>query len=223
MTKVVAVIAAHSDDEALGCGGTIARHIAEGDQVHAIFLTDGVSSRSDVDLSELRKRKQAAEVAHKILGLHSVHYLENPDNRLDSLPLLDIVQQLESVVHPLSPEVIYTHHYGDLNIDHRITHEAVMTACRPLPGSTTKEIYAFEIMSSSEWNSPGKSSFCPQYYVDISPYLELKLKALEAYALEMRDAPHSRSIQHIQALAIHRGHSAGVASAEAFMLMRSLR
>lgn len=223
MSKSVLVVAAHTDDEALGCGGTIARHVAEGDTVHAVFLADGVTSRSESNSDELRRREKAAKDAHAILGIQSMHYLGFPDNRLDSVPLLDIVQLLEARIRALRPNVIYTHHHGDLNVDHRITNQAVLTACRPLPESSVREIYTFEVMSSTEWSCTSQPSFLPQLYVDVSDYLDLKLKALDAYRLEMRPEPHSRSIEHIRTLALHRGFSVGVNAAEAFMVTRIIR
>lgn len=223
MSKSVLVVAAHADDEALGCGGTIARHVAEGDTVHGIFIADGVGSRKDAGYEALKMREAAAQKAHSLLGFSSVSYLGFPDNRLDGINLLDIVQSVERSLQTIMPDVVYTHHYGDLNIDHRVAHQAVMTACRPIPGSSVTEIYTFEIMSSTEWSSPGLSPFLPTCYVNISEYLELKLDALKAYELEMRDMPHSRSIEHLEALARHRGHSVGVSAAEAFMVMRNIR
>ena len=223
MNKTVLVVAAHTDDEALGCGGTIARHVAEGDTVHTVFLADGVSSRPDAQYDALDVRQQAAEQAQKILGVSSASYLGLPDNRLDSLALLDIVQPLEAVIERIRPEIIYTHHFGDLNVDHRKTHEAVMTACRPLPGSSVKEILTFEVMSSTEWNSAGQMPFIPSFYIDISNYFTVKKEALEAYTLEMRPAPHSRNVEHMRYLARHHGHCVGVQAAEAFMVMRVLR
>lgn len=223
MARSIVVVAAHSDDEALGCGGTIARHSAEGDTVHLIFLADGVTSRRGATVDGITEREAAATRAHKRLGVLSVSYLAFPDNRLDAVPLLDIVQRLEEILAPLAPEVVYTHHHGDLNVDHRIAHEAVMVACRPLPGSTVKEIYAFEVMSSTEWGAPGMPWFTPQLSVDISDYIDIKLAALKDYQIEMRPVPHSRSIEHIRALALHRGYSVGVYAAEAFVTVRVLR
>ena len=223
MNKTVLIVAAHADDEALGCGGTIARHVAEGDTVHAVFMADGVSSRPNSAADALERRMSAAKQAHEILGLQRVAYLGLPDNRMDSLPLLDVVQALESVIQAITPQVIYTHHHGDLNIDHRITHQAVMTACRPLPGSPVREIYAFEVLSSTEWATPQQEPFVPNVFVDISDFLDTKHKALQAYQLEMRFAPHSRSIEHAEYLARHRGHSICVAAAEAFVAIRLIR
>lgn len=223
VNKTVLIVAAHADDEALGCGGTVARHTAEGDEVHAIFMADGVNSRANSAVGYLPRRIAAARQAHKILGLQSVKYLEFPDNCMDSVPLLKIVQTLEAVIDTLSPQVIYTHHHGDLNIDHRITHSAVMTACRPQPEGTVREIFSFEVLSSTEWATPTQDPFLPNAFVDISDYLDQKIQALQAYQLEMRSAPHSRSIEHVECLARHRGNSVGVGAAEAFMLIRQIR
>ena len=223
MHKTILVVAAHADDEALGCGGAIARHVAEGDTVHAVFLADGVSSRQGAGADEMDRRLSASEQARKALGITTTNFLGLPDNLLDSLPLIEVIRPLETVIRQLNPLIIYTHHYGDLNNDHRIAHQAVMTICRPTPESSVKEIYAFEVMSSTEWNSVGLAPFLPNLFVDISGYLHAKLKALEAYGLEMRPTPHSRSMEHLTALAQHRGHSVGVDAAEAFMVMKILR
>ncbi len=223
MNRRILVVAAHSDDEALGCGGTLARHVDEGDWVGAIFVADGVSARLEGSEIGVARRESAAARAQSILGIHVVHHLNLPDNRLDTLALLSIVQLIEPLIRSTAPDVIYTHHHGDLNVDHRLVHEAVLTACRPLPGCSVREIYTFEVMSSSEWNAPGKHPFLPQLRVDISAQLQRKLEALKAYRDEMRCAPHSRSIEHLQALAIHRGHEAGLMAAEAFGVIRMLR
>lgn len=220
MSKSVLVVAAHTDDEALGCGGTIAKHVAQGDTVYAVFLADGVTSRPDASEQELDERNSAARQAHKILGIEQSFMLGFPDNRMDTVPLLDIVQKLEQVMDGVQPQVVYTHHNGDLNIDHRITHQAALTACRPVPDSPVREIYAFEVLSATEWNSPGTSTFIPNVFVDISDHLETKMNALAAYELEMRDSPHARSIVNAMRLAELRGSCVGVIAAEAMMAVR---
>ncbi len=223
MAKTVLVVAAHPDDEVLGCGGTIARHVAEGDVVHLIFMADGVGSRNGELEQELDERQVAQERAMKILGVVSSRALGFPDNRMDSLSMLDIVQPLEKLIREIQPSTIYTHHHGDLNVDHRLTHQAVLTACRPLPGSTIREILAFEVMSSTEWAGPGQQAFAPNVFVDVSEHWSKKLKALQAYDLEMRPTPHSRSIEHMDVLARHRGACVGMDRAEGFVLIRQLR
>lgn len=223
MNKKILIVAAHSDDEALGCGATIARHTAAGDIVHAVFMADGVSSRVNSTGNDLLQREAAARQAHKILGLQRVDYLGFQDNCMDSISFLRIVQSLESIINTIMPEVIYTHHHGDLNLDHRITHDAVMTACRPLPKGSVQEIYAFEVLSSTEWATPQREPFVPNVFVDVTDFLDRKVQALRSYQYEMRSAPHSRCLEHVKSLAYHRGYSAGVHAAEAFMLIRQIR
>jgi LmbE family N-acetylglucosaminyl deacetylase len=222
MNRSVLVIAAHADDEVLGCAGSIARHVAEGDLVHVVFMADGVTARPDAGASEHLKRFSAAEKAQANLGVKSIIQLGFADNRMDGIPLLDIVQRIESVIAELCPDLVYTHHSGDLNVDHRVTHHAVMTACRPLPGAIVREIRCFEILSSTEWTTTGLAQFQPNLFVDISSYLEKKLAAAAAYFEEMRAVPHSRSLAHVEVLARHRGYSVGVEAAEAFMIARSI-
>lgn len=221
--NIVLVVAAHTDDEALGCGGTIARHVAEGDVVYAVFMADGVTSRDEVNESDIASRNDAAENARKILGIKENFYLGLPDNRLDSVPLIEIIKQLEPIIFKLKPNVIYTHHHGDLNVDHRITHEAVLTVCRPIPGSSVREIYAFEVMSSTEWATPSREPFIPNHYINITSFLKKKLQALEAYEYEIRNTPHTRSFVHLEYLAHHRGYSVGLGAAEAFVTVRVIR
>jgi len=224
LSKTILVVVAHADDEALGCGGTIARHVSEGNKVHVLILADGVSSRGkDINCFELEVRHRAFENAKNILGVQKAVFLGYPDNKMDTVPLLEVVKRIEREIDELKPETIYTHHYGDLNIDHRITHQAVMTACRATPSIFLKEILTFEVMSSTEWNSVGVNPFIPNLFVDISFFLDIKIKSLEAYSEEMRQVPHSRSLEHQIVLARHRGYSVGLNAAEAFMVMRILR
>jgi LmbE family N-acetylglucosaminyl deacetylase len=223
MPETVLVVAAHADDEALGCGGTIARHVAAGDTVHVVFMTDGVGSRRGDIGAEAARRQAACAQALAILGVSSWRAHAWPDNEMDGVPLLRVIQPLEAQIAELAPQTLYTHHPGDLNIDHRITAQAVMTACRPLPGSPVREILAFEVLSSTEWSLPGLPAFVPDVFIDIGATWERKRMALQAYADELRPPPHSRSLDHAHALALHRGHSVGLVLAEAFALLRSVR
>ena len=222
MNKKILVVAAHADDEVLGCGGTVARHVAEGDEVHVVFMADGVKSRSVNQTDQLEYRKQARDEALKILGVAKCYALDFPDNCMDSVPLLDVVQSLEPIIEEVQPARVFTHHFGDLNVDHRITHQAVMTACRPVPNTSIKEILGFEVLSSTEWATPNVDQFLPNLFVDISKYVAIKVEAANAYELEMRDKPHSRSFENLTALSTYRGHGVGVNHAEAFMAYRIL-
>ena len=220
MKKKIIVVAAHPDDEVLGCAGTIAKHVAQGDTVHSVFMSDGVISRLDSSKIKLKRRLKASQSVQSLLGISSTHYLNFPDNSMDSVSLLEIVQKLEPIINKIKPSVIYTHSYGDLNIDHQLTHAAVMTACRPVPDSTIREIYGFEVISSTEWTAPQQSRFVPTFFVNITKFLPTKIKALKLYKEEMRPSPHSRSVKHAKVLAQHRGYTVGVNMAEAFEVYR---
>ncbi len=221
-SKKVLIVAAHSDDEVLGCGGTIAKHTEYGDKVYVVFMTNGVGSRSSVSRKDIDKRYQAAKKASKILGVSSTKFFDFPDNKMDTVPLLDIVQSIETVVDEFRPEIIYTHHIGDLNIDHQITHNAVITACRPQPEFCVKKIFTFEVPSSTEWQTPGCNSFTPNLFVNIDEQIKLKELALSAYSDEMRPVPHTRSIENILRIDACRGSSVGLRYAEAFMIIREI-
>lgn len=225
MGKNILVVAAHSDDETLGCGGTIAKHVAKGDSVHVIFLTDGVSSRTSKQsgATDAAARSVSSLSALEVLGVteDAITAFSFPDNALDSVPRLEVVKAIEGVMSRVQPEVVYTHHAGDLNVDHRYAYEATMTACRPQPGFCVKEIYSYEVASSSRWSGASYGrDFVPTLFVDIESHLERKIKALEAYHEEMRDFPHARSIEALKALATFRGSQIGVPAAEAFVVER---
>lgn len=219
----VLVIAAHADDEALGCGGTLALHASRGDEVRALFMTDGVGSRGAAEDAAARRRREAAEAALGCIGVRQSTFLALPDNQMDGLPLLDVVRQVEPVVSAYRPDVVYTHHFGDLNVDHRLVHQATMTALRPQPGALAPTILCFEVPSSTEWQTPlPQTAFVPSWFQDIGETLDRKIAALNHYAEEMRPWPHSRSIDAVTHLARWRGASIGVEAAEAFMLARHI-
>ncbi|WP_214000069.1 PIG-L family deacetylase [Arsukibacterium sp.] len=220
--KTVVVVAAHPDDEVLGCAGTIALHSAAGDQVHLIFMADGETSRAGQQAG-LSARRQAAQAAASILEVQSVQFLDFADNAMDSVPLLKIVQALEKALQPLHPELIYTHFGGDLNIDHRLTYQAVLTACRPQPSQSVQSIYCFEVPSSTEWAAQQQAPFRPQCYIDISSVLPQVNDALRCYTAELRPWPHSRSLQAISLRQQWRGSTVGLTAAEAFMVEREIR
>jgi len=223
-SKKTLVIVAHPDDEVLGCGGTIAKLTSLGVDVTIAFLADGIGSRnlqtgSSVD--ELDAREASAVKSCKILSASQPVFGSFPDNQMDIVSRLEIAQHVEKLVSDYSPDTIITHHHGDLNVDHRRTHEAVMTACRPQPGHCVKRILSIEVASSTEWQTATANSvFLPNFFVDISEHLERKCTALEAYNQEMREYPHSRSIKALSHLARWRGASVGVEAAEAFQIIR---
>jgi LmbE family N-acetylglucosaminyl deacetylase len=221
--KNILVVAAHPDDEVLGCGGTIAGHADAGDVVRVLFLADGVGARGEAGEAQAGREK-AAHSAAAVLGVKRVDFLGLPDNRLDRLDLLDIVQPVERVVREFRPSVVYTHHGGDLNVDHRIAHQAVLTACRPLPGGPVLCILCFETVSSTEWGGATIGlPFHPNWFVNIEGQLARKMAALREYGEEMRPFPHARSIEAVEALALLRGCSCGLPAAESFILHREIK
>ena len=228
MADSVLVVAAHPDDEVLGCGGTIARHAEAGDQVQVLIVAEGATSRLQYRdrgqaSDELSALAQAARKAGDILGAAGVELLDCPDNRLDSLDRLDLIKRIEARMDRHQPQVVYVHHAGDVNVDHRRLHEAVITACRPTPGQPVRRLLSFEVASSTEWQPPGSApAFQPNWFVDITSHWLRKREALAAYASEMRPWPHARSIEALEHLARWRGAQVGVEAAEAFCLLRQL-
>ncbi len=227
MSRIL-IVAAHPDDEVLGCGGTIARHADDGDQVEVIIVAEGATSRKQYrNRAEARQElsclARAAQKASAILGAQRVELLDLPDNRLDSLERLDLIKQVEERIACHQPHVLYVHHAGDVNVDHRRLHEAVVTACRPTPGQPVRRLLSFEVASSTEWQPPGSAQpFQPNWFVDISAQWPRKREALAAYASEMRAWPHARSLEALEYLARWRGAQVGVEAAEAFCLLRQL-
>lgn len=227
MSKILVVVA-HPDDEILGCGGTILRRISQGDEVYSLILGEGITARYDkrevVRKDEITKLHDASSRVSKAVGFRKSWIMDFPDNRFDSVPLLDIIKAVEKVKKEVMPEIIYTHFEKDLNIDHRITFQAVLTACRPLAGETVKEILSFEIPSSTEWTSPcsGESCFRPGVFVDISDTIERKVKTMEMYESEVKEYPHPRSPESLRIISKKWGISCGLKNAEAFMLVRKI-
>lgn len=226
MADSILVLAAHPDDEVLGCGGTIAKLADQGASVHVGFIADGVYARAGdaaAQKVDLDARRKAAQIACGVLGVKSVSFGDFPDNRMDTVALLEVVKVVETLIDAHGPRAIYTHHAGDVNVDHRRLHEAVVTACRPQRGHPVQMLLFFEVPSSTEWQAPGSAPmFAPNWFVDISTTLARKLAALDAYVAELRAWPHPRSRQGIEHLARWRGATIGVEAAEAFVLGRRL-
>jgi LmbE family N-acetylglucosaminyl deacetylase len=217
MKNIILVVAAHPDDEVLGCGGTIARYAAAGDDVNILIVAEGATSRDDTNSEMVAALKQCAAKAALMLGAKPPIMLGLPDNRLDSMDRLDVIKAIERHIEEIGPNTVYTHHGGDLNIDHRIVYEAVITACRPVPGSSVRQIFSFETVSSTEWATPSIGhAFSANHYVQISDQMETKIRAIQAYETEMRPFPHARSLESVKTVARLRGSQVGVEEAEAF-------
>ncbi len=221
---VVLLVAAHPGDEVLGAGGTLARRTAEGDEVHVCILCEVTTSRTgDLDRNAIKLIGKEAEKAAEILGVAGLHRLGFADNRLDSPARLDIIQSIEKIAEKVRPEIVYAHHSGDLNIDHRIAFDAASVLARPAPGSSVREFYTYYIPSSTDWAPPSPERiFRPNVFVNIADYLETKLEALRAYPSEQRPWPHARSIEGVEHLCRAWGAQAGCEAAEAFWLVRKV-
>jgi len=222
------VIAAHPDDEVLGCGGTIARRAQEGERVYIAILGEGITSRygqrEDADSALLTALHRKSEAVAKLLGAQDLLMSKLPDNRFDSINLLDVVKIIEGLVERLKPSVVFTQHGGDLNIDHSVTFRATLTATRPMPGCPVRALYSYEVASSSEWAFQQFAPvFQPNVFVDISDTLERKIQAMQAYESEAREFPHPRSPKALRAIAERWGSAVGVHAAEAFHCIREIR
>lgn len=217
--KKIAVISAHPDDEAFGCAGTILKHKFLGDKIDFLWLTNGIDSRKNISVEDKETRNKEFKSAVEFISPRYYETKKFPDNMLDEVAFLDIVQEIESFLLVSKPDIIYTHFYNDLNIDHKITSRAVMTASRPGSPTFVKEIYAFEVPSSTEWNYT-KEQFSPDTYIDVTNFIDRKTKYLKCYSGELRKHPHPRSVENILALSQVRGATVNVEYAESFMTLR---
>ena len=230
----IIVFVAHPDDEVLGMGGTILKYSQKGDFVKVVYLATGITSRRSSNFrnsvsyeqnenevikmqKEIKNLRNDAKKSWEILKVKECEFYDFPDNEMDSVPLLKIVKVIEKEIREFKPERIFTHHYNDLNVDHRICYQSVLTASRPL-NSKHIDLLTFEVPSSTEWSYP--STFHPNYYSNITKELDKKIKALKCYKNELRTFPHPRSTKYVKNLAEIRGGSSGFKAAEAFELIR---
>jgi LmbE family N-acetylglucosaminyl deacetylase len=224
----ILVVAAHPDDEVLGAGATAARLARQGHHVHLAILGEGVTSRFDsraaADAALLSSLGEQSQRAARVLGAAGLSLHQLPDNRFDTVPLLEVIKLVERLIAEHQPTKLFTHHGGDLNIDHQIVNRAVLTATRTTPGHTVRELYAFEVPSSTEWTFHHlEPTFRPNTFFDVSETLDLKIEAMLAYASEARPFPHPRSGEALAAIARRWGSVAGCVAAEAFQLIRAVR
>lgn len=213
--KKILVIAAHPDDELLGCGGTIKKFIKSGCEVITAIVAKGRPA-------EQRRINKFSKLANTQLGIKKVVFLNYPNLKLETYPLHVIVEKLSCLIDGYEPDVVLTHYEGDINRDHQVTFQAVLTATRPLPGTKAVEILCFETVGSTEWGATKHQSFRPNFFVDITDTIDDKMRALRHYDFEMRPAPHPRSYEGIRHLAGVRGMTIGVRYGEAFEIVRRI-
>jgi len=216
--RAVLAVGAHPDDEVLGLGGTLARHVAEGDEVHALILCEGLSLR----YPEAKEDFIAAEgrEAARVLGLSSWTLHGFPDQRLDRQSLVEIAAPIERKIRELRPSIVYTHWRGDINRDHALVHEATLVAARCKERSI-ESLYAYETPSETEWGIP--YDFSPNLFVEVSPYLDTKLEAMKCYKSQSPPANHPRSLEHLRHRARYWGECMLMQAAEPFVLLRGYR
>lgn len=216
MAKTVFIVGAHPDDEILGSGGTIRKLINDGYEVVTVIIAKGRKK-------EENRMQKFITLANRHLGIKEVIFLQYPNLMLEVYPLHQIIKKIEQLIEKYEPTMIFTHHYGDINRDHQIAFQTVLTAARPLPGKINADIICFEIVSSSEWAyNANNNSFKPNFYVDISETINEKLEALRYYDVEMRPFPHPRSYEGVEYLARVRGMTIGAQYGECFEIIRRL-
>ncbi len=228
--KKILIIAAHPDDEVLGCGGLIAKRVSKKNKVRVVFLAEGVTSRYSKDnlkspevIKKSKKRNDNAFSALRQLGIRKkdVYISENPCCRLDDFNQLEIIKLIEKHIKQFKPNEIFTHSHSDTNIDHRIAYQATVTATRPVYNFKIDLVASFEVLSSTEWNYT--KSFTPNYFEDISGFIKKKINAMRQYKDELRPFPHPRSIESIKSLSNYRGVQSGYENAEAFQIIRIVK
>lgn len=228
--KKILVVVAHPDDELLGCGATMNKLIKEYDcTIKVVILGEGITSRSDKRIveewsDELKTHRLNIENAQKCIGFHDISIYDFPDNRFDTVPLLDIIKVIEKEKSDFQPEIIFTHHGGDVNIDHQRTFEAVWTSCRPMQNEGVSTIITFETPSGTEWRAVSDpKQFLPNIFIEVSEVnLESKIKGMECYEFEKREFPHPRSPKALRIQAQRWGVSVGKEYTEAFQLIRTI-
>ncbi len=221
MKRTICILAPHPDDEVLGVGGTLARYAAEGHETHVVVVTKGGPPRYSAKVVETSRREAA--LAHAVLGIHATHFLGLPAAELDRVPHGEVNAAIGRVLQEIGPDELFLPFIGDIHLDHQLTFLSALVACRPHGQPFPAVIRAYETLSETNWNAAYLTPpFVPNHYVDISAFLDTKLKALGCFAGEMRAFPHERSLEAVRALAMHRGATVGRSAAEAFVTVRSV-
>lgn len=222
MSETILVVAPHADDEVLGCGGAIARHVDCGDSVHILVVTIGADDVFSRDY--MNRIHQEMSEAHRLLGVEQTKLLNFPAPRLDTVSVSVLADAIRGVLTEIAPSVVYIPHYGDLHGDHLQVYRASLVATRPLNRNSPRRILAYETLSETDWASPsGDNAFVPTVFIDITRQLSKKLAAMSCYQSQLKPPPYSRSLRSIEALAHYRGGTVGLDAAEAFILIREVQ
>lgn len=233
----ILVIVSHPDDEILGMGGTLKKLSKKKHRIKVVFMATGIFARRSTNYknvtkyvvenkitehmeSQIQNLHRDARKACKIVGITDVEFVDFPDNEMDMVSNLQITKKIEEKIEEFNPTTIFTHSPHDINIDHRLTYNATITATRPVVNHGIEKVISFEVPSSTEWNFP--SSFSPNVFVNIERELQYKLRAMKAYKDELREFPHPRSLEALEIIAKRWGSVSGFKAAEAFCLVRQL-
>ncbi|MEQ8190918.1 MAG: PIG-L deacetylase family protein [Candidatus Eremiobacterota bacterium] len=220
----ILVIAAHPDDEVYGMGGTIAKLSSLGHQVYTLIVTEGCSTQYPNSPQIIEVKKEEALQCSRILNVKETIFGNLPDMKLDSLPHVEINAVIEKAIKTVKPDVVYTHHKGDINKDHRLVYESTLVACRPTPGQCVRKLLSYQVPSSTEWcGSNAEEIFIPNIFEEIEAFAEVKYQAISVYQTEIREYPHPRSLEYVRVWDQSTGMKVGLKQAEAFNLIRNTR
>lgn len=217
------VIAPHADDEIIGCGATIARHIAEGDEVTIVVATNAAVGAPELYNQErIDLVRSEALAAHQFLGVHKTLFFEFPAPALNAFPEYKISLEFSKVFSELKPTHLYLPFPGDMHQDHKAVYRAAMVSARPRGEHKIQNIYCYETLSETEWAPMQEKYFIPNHFVDVSEFFDKKLEAMKIFKTQVREFPESRSLEALEALAKYRGATIGVERAEAFIVERQI-
>lgn len=218
----VLVIAPHPDDEVLGCGGTIAKHVANNDDVYVVIVTKGCEPIFPPE--QVEQVRDECRKADAFLGVSETFFLDFPASMMEEEPRYKLNDTLIKIVQSIKPDIVYMPHRGDMQLDHKMTVDAVMVALRPKYEHVIKKIYAYETLSETGWDIPNTTNeFIPTSYNDISLFLDKKINAMKIYKSQIAEYPNARSVESMRALAIYRGSMMNLKATEAFVLLREIR
>jgi LmbE family N-acetylglucosaminyl deacetylase len=224
MKNKILVIAPHADDEIIGCGATMAKHIANADDVYVIIATNANKGAPELfDEKTINKVRSEALEAHGFLGVKKTFFLNFPAPALNAFPEYKISMEISKIINKIKPDILYLPHPGDLHQDHKAIYRASLVAVRPQGVYCVKEIYCYETLSETEWAPYQEKPFVPNVFNDVSAFFDQKLESMRFFKSQIKEFPHTRSLETFEALARYRGATVGVKRAESFMVERIIK